>query len=249
MPIDPESLYRQLGQLVAETPDNLAGPGAITADTHRWLGRAAALIGESVTSSDSLSLLEHISFRSASDGLVGILREPNAHQVVAILHRALARAELNAPAAAQGAFIPVGATFDVYQAIGKVLRSATNDLLIVDAYMDATVLTDFAPLAPEHVAVRLLTDSYYTKPAILQPPAARWTQQYGASRPLQTRSTAPRLLHDRLIVVDGAQVWSLTQSLKDFATRSPASVLRVEGDLARLKIDAYGQLWAGGQPL
>lgn len=249
MPIDPEALYRQLGQLVAETPDNLAGPGAVSADMYRWLGRAATLIGESTSRSDPGSLMDHINFKSSSDGLVGILREQNAHQIVAILHRALARAELNAPAAAQGAFIPVGAVFDVFQAIGKVLRGATNNVLIVDAYMDAKVLTDFAPLAPERVAIRLLTDSHYTKPVTLQSPAARWVQQYGASRPLEARLTAPRLLHDRLIVIDGVHVWSLTQSLKDFADRSPASVLRVEAELATLKIDAYGQLWAGAQPL
>jgi len=32
--------------------------------------------------------------------------------------------------------------------------------------------------------------------------------------------TTPRAPHDRLIVVDGAQAWTLTQSLKDFAGRS-----------------------------
>jgi hypothetical protein len=56
-------------------------------------------------------------------------------------------------------------------------------------------------------------------------------------------------LHDRLIIVDWSQVWTLTQSLKDFAARSPASVIRVDGDLARLKIDAYEQLWTAAQPL
>ena len=143
----------------------------------------------------------------------------------------------------------MGAAFDVFQVIGKVLSGATNDALIVDAYMGPKLLTDFAPLAPERVAVRLLTDSFYTKPETLRPAAERWARQYGATRPLETRLTAPRLLHDRLIVIDGAQVWSLTQSLKDIADRSPASVLRVEGDVATQKIHAYGQLWASAQTL
>lgn len=248
MAIAPEALYRQLGQLVAEMPNDLAGPSPISADTHRWLARAAALIGEGTNRADTTSLMDYISFKSSSDGLVGILREQNAHHIATILHRALARAEMNAPATAQGAFIPVGAEFDVFQAIGKVLRAATKDVFIVDAYMDAKVLTDFAPLAPERVAVRLLTDSAYTKPETMQPPAARWTKQYGAARPLEIRLTAPRLLHDRLIVVDGAHVWSITQSLKDFAARSPASVLRVDSDLAQLKVDAYSQLWVSATP-
>jgi hypothetical protein len=243
MPIDPESLYRQLGQLVAEIPTDLAGPGALSPESHHWLGRAAMLVGE------TSNMVDPISFVSASDMLVGstILRELNANQIVTILHRALARAEQNAPAAVQGAFIAVGATFDAYQAIGKVLSAATSDVLIVDAYMDSKVLTDFAPCAPERVSIRLLSDSRHTTQAALQPPAARWAQQYAALRPLEIRLTAPRLLHDRLIVVDGADVWSLTQSLKDFAARSPASVLRVDADLARLKREAYEQMWVNAQ--
>lgn len=247
--MEPESLYRELGQLVAETPRDLAGPGAISAETHRWLGRASALLTQTMDKSDTLAMLDQISFRTASDGLEGILRQHNAHQIVAILHRALARAERNAPAAAQGAFIPVGAAFDVFQVIGKVLSEAKNDTLIVDAYMDAKVLTDFAPLAPERVAIRLLTDGFYTKPEMLRPAAERWKQQYGAIRPLEIRLTAPRLLHDRLILIDGTQVWSLTQSIKNFADRSPGSVLRVEHEVAAQKIHAYEQHWASAQPL
>ena len=141
MPIDPESLYRQLGQLIAETPERLAGPGPITPEMHRWLGRASALVEVDG------SLPDRVGFNSASNYLNGPNRELNAHQIVTMLHRALARAELKAPAAVQGAFIPVGASFDVLQAIAKVLRGASRDVLIVDAYMDAKALTDFAPLA------------------------------------------------------------------------------------------------------
>jgi len=255
VPTDPEALYRQLGQLAAETPVNLAGPGDLAPDTHRWLGRVAALIGDLCKNvgpsspAGTMIMMDQVSFNSASDGLTGLLREGNAHRIIAILHRALASAELYAPAAAQGAFIPVGAAFDAFQVIGKVFGGATKDVFIIDPYMDAKVLTDFAPLAPEQVAIRLLTDSFYTKPEALQPAATRWVQQHGAARPLATRLTAPRLLHDRLIIIDGAHVWSLTQSLKDMASRSPASVLRVEVDLAKLKADSYEQFWAGAKPL
>lgn len=109
--------------------------------------------------------------------------------------------------------------------------------------MDATVLTDFAPLAAEGVTIRLLSDSFTTKATALQPATGRWAQQYGAARPVQARLTAPRKLHDRLIVIDSTRVWSLTQSLKDFAGRSHAGINRVDGDAGKLKIDAYGQIW------
>jgi hypothetical protein len=42
--MDPEALYIQLGHLVAEMPVLTIGP--VTADTNRWLGRAAHLVEE-----------------------------------------------------------------------------------------------------------------------------------------------------------------------------------------------------------
>lgn len=98
--------------------------------------------------------------------------------------------------------------------------------------------------------MHLLTDSHSTKRETMRSPAERWMQQYGDARPIEVRFTAPRQLHDRLIVVDGARVWLLTQSLKDFAGRSPASVIRVDDPVAAaLKRDAYAQLWAAAAPL
>jgi len=53
----------------------------------------------------------------------------------------------------------------------------------------------------------------------------------------------PKTLHDRAIFVDKAKAWTLTQSLKDFAKRSPAEIVRAD-DTAALKIAAYEAIWA-----
>jgi hypothetical protein len=57
------------------------------------------------------------------------------------------------------------------------------------------------------------------------------------------------MLHDRLIIVDGAQVWVLTQSLNAFVVRSPATIVRVDGETAALKIKAYQDIWDKAKPL
>jgi hypothetical protein len=128
-------------------------------------------------------------------------------------------------------------------AVGKVLQSATQGIMIVDPYMDETVLTDFAGAAKESVALRLLSDANTCKPT-LKPAATRWISQYGATRPLEARLTAPRQLHDRLILIDGKEAYVLTQSLKDLAARSPASLVRATEDVAELKVQAYEVLWS-----
>lgn len=240
-------MYQQLGQLVAVIPQDLAGPGPLSAESHRWLGRAALLVGEAGQAvGDNM---DAITFNIASNGLESVLRPRHAHEIVTILHRALARAESVAPATARGAFIPVGAAFDVFQVIGKILSEAKASVLAVDPYIDPTFLTDFASMASESVAIRILGDQFYTKTDLIHPAVDRWSKQYGDARPIEVRLTSPRLLHDRVIIIDDVQIWSLTQSIKHFANRSPGMVQRVDGEAATLKRDAYLQLWAQAQPL
>lgn len=237
MPIDPESLYLQIGQLIAEMPI-LNGQGPITPEINRWLGKASHLVKATGNTAD------YIFLTVSSNSLNSLPRENNAQKIAAIVYRALAAAEANAPAAVKGAFVGVGATFDALKTIREILIEAKQSVMIVDAYMDVKVLTDFSILASEGVEIRLLSDSFSTKSENLIPAAERWNQQFGLTRPLEIRLSAPRALHDRLIVTDsGAVVWSISQSLKDFADRSPALVQRIEKDIAAMKTEFYEKTW------
>ncbi|AOK28905.1 hypothetical protein AQ611_05120 [Burkholderia singularis] len=233
MPLDPESLYVQLGRLIETMPD-LQAP--VTADTSMWLGRAVALVEESG------DLIDAVALKGAGDSLDSVLRQKHAGKIVAVLHRALARAELKVSAATTGAFIPVGESFTAIAKISKIMSATDSNVLIVDPYADEKVLTDYAVLVPEGKRVRVLSDKR-TVASGLRPVAQRWAEQYGAGRPVEVRLTARGLLHDRLIVVDDAQVWTLTQSLKDFAARSPATIVRVDAGTASLKVEAYNTIW------
>jgi hypothetical protein len=152
------------------------------------------------------------------------------------------------PVAGDGAFIGAGDVLDAYTAIGKVLETAKVDVLIVDPYMDEKAVTDFAPLIGGGINIRLLSDVQSSK-ATLGPAAKRWAIQYGSAHPLEARLAAARSLHDRLIVIDVQEAWVLTQSLKDFAARSPASIIRVDRQIAEMKIGAYEALWLGAQSI
>jgi hypothetical protein len=153
-----------------------------------------------------------------------------------------------APASVSGTFIPAGNEFDAMAAIAKVAERATSDLLVVDPYMDAKALTDFAPLAREGVRIRLLSDQHSHKPT-LAPASERWRSQYKSTRPLEVRLTVPRTLHDRILITDGADVFVLTQSLNAIASRSPASIVRADAESAALKVAAYGGIWNAATPM
>jgi hypothetical protein len=239
---DWQAIYQQLGVLAAEMPKDLAGPGPITQDMHRWMGQVCAAVEQLGRTADSAIL------STACDSLGSVLRQQNAATIGSILHRALAVAESHAPAAAKGAFVPVGHGFDAFTAIGKILGGVTREVLIVDPYMDAKALTEFSPLAPEGVSLHLLADENDHKPNLLTA-AEKWRSQYRDARPLEVRLAPPRTLHDRLIVVDGSGVWTLTQSLNAFASRSPATIVRVDPETAAMKAAAFADIWDRAKPV
>jgi hypothetical protein len=143
---------------------------------------------------------------------------------------------------------PAGDQFDAFSALGKVLSQATGDVVMVDPYMDEVTLTDFLPLVSEGVSIRLLSDAHSVKPT-LKPAVGKWQQQYGDVRPLSAKLSAPRSLHDRLIILDSSSAWILTQSLKDFAARSPGSIAKVDAEAASLKVRAYEAMWTSATDL
>jgi hypothetical protein len=204
-----------------------------------WMAKAYALLSEARMTQEAIAVQLQMELITTAEPS---LRASYADKLMAAVHRALAVAEIRAPTAVRGAFISAGSAFDAMAAVGRVLGQASTSVRIVDPYMDEKALTDFAILAAASVNVELLADSATAK-ASLKPAVTRWQSQYTSDRSLEARLATPRSLHDRLIIVDGAVVYTLTQSLNAFAARSPASIVRLEGDAVPLKIAAYEAFW------
>lgn len=241
--MDPAALYQQLGELASTMPDlnnDWTSPDAL-----KWLGRASALVEIGGNQADIASL----TFLSNDLGTGSPLRHAQYVRTIAtIVHRALARAELAAPASLQGAFVPVGEPFTALSAVGKILGHAASSALMIDPYADANILTDFAVLAPERVRVMILADREDHKPS-LKPAAERWMQQHGDLRPLQVRLAPAKTLHDRLIVVDRREVWSVGQSFNAIARRAHTSLDRTDPESATRKMQAYESMWAAAETM
>lgn len=217
--------------------------GEISDDTNRWLGRAIAL----VEASDGGADYYRLKMEAQSLGMAG--RASSIQTIKSILFNALAKAELRAPANAQGAFIPTGNSFDAYVAVGKIVQSADATLLIVDPYADEKVLTEFSLQSKEGVQINVLADAEFKK-GTLRPAAERWRAQYGATRPLEVRLAASKSLHDRLVIADQKNIWVLGQSMNAMAMRAPTSIVKVNDvETVRLKLEAYASLWAAATPL
>jgi hypothetical protein len=140
-----------------------------------WLGREYALVKESGDVGDIAD------FRQAQHLLKTAARDDGWGTIQQTLYRALALAETKTPAGIAGAFIAVGNTFDAFAALSRLLQEATTDVMIVDPYMDETILTDYGGTVPENVPLRLLTDAATYKP-ILEPAAKKWVGRWSMSR-------------------------------------------------------------------
>jgi hypothetical protein len=227
----------KLGRLLEAAPDLSTYQQLDAAPVLQWIGRAQALVDRANVGVTAME------FNAAVNKFPYSNWETGVQEVFRILHRVIAVAELHTPADVAGTFIPVGSQFDAFAAISKLLKPATKDVFIVDPYLDESVLTDFGAAVPDGVPLRLLADAAGVRPS-LAPAATAWVKQHGGSRPLSLRVAAARTLHDRAIFIDGTTAWTITQSLKDFAKRAPAEVVRVD-DIALLKIPAYESIWAG----
>lgn len=242
----PSDLYQRLGQLIETMPSFSTHP--LAAEDHLWLGRALLAVEQSETG----VAFDAASFKHSADRLAtsrgGPMRANEVQQIATIMYRALARAEASAPATAQGNFIPVGKPLDAFMAVGKVLATAKKFVRIVDPYLDHTAVSDFAVLAAEGVSVQLLGAKGRVKEG-LKPASQRFVAQFGNKRPLDVRLAESKLLHDRLIDVDGLEVWIVTQSFNALAARSPATLSKAPTEVAADKISFYSDLWASADPL
>lgn len=239
--LPPEQLLALLEAAISDAPE-FPYNGKLTDTDIRWLGRADALLD----ASGGVAAL--ISFRTARQSLGTYTH--NRDNLLIPLHDAYSRMELRVPAALQGAFIPGGDTWNGYAALVKIFQRDCDDLLIVDPYLNSAIYTDLAPHAVARKGIRCLASQRPESHPGMLASATKWSADaISQNHPVEIRYAPANALHDRLIVVDGSEVWLVSQSLKDIARRSPASVSRAEAEIGKMKVQHYEDLWEQSSPL
>lgn len=243
--LTPEQLMALLEAVIRKAP-SLGHDEALTDGDLRWLGRAEALLVAAAYPSGLSN--EVLNFRRGRTQLGAF--NHSREMLLAPLHTAYCQLELAAPSEAQGAFIPAGDTWNGYAALVKLMQQECDDLLLVDPYLDASLYLSFAPHSVARTGLRCLTCKRNEYNPALSAAALRWsTEPIAEIKQIQVRYAPSGSLHDRLIIFDRSVVYLISQSLKDIAKRSPASVSRAEPELASLKVAHYDALWSEGEPL
>lgn len=238
--IEPLQLRALLQSLLEEVPPLEYG-GPFTDVELRWLSRAEALVEASGSNVDTLTL------KRARDSL-----KTYSHSHAAIMgpiYNAYYRAELHCPVEAQGRFIAPQDTWNGYAALVRLFQKGCGTLFIVDPYVDATMFTELLPHAKASTKINCLTSKTSNHAGLLAA-YEKWQVSAPAGiAPVEVRYAPERTLHDRLIFVDGEEVWLISQSFKDIAKRSPASLALADEELSAAKTDHYGELWKQSVPL
>ena len=240
MLLTPETLYLELGRLIAEMPDLASGP--ITPEVRRWLSSADTVV------KSSGSLTEALQLTVACENLDGPLRSRNAETITNILHRMFVTAETNAPPEFRGSVLLIGGNLDAYKAIHRLLATATSDALLVEPDAGGKILADYAILVPERAAVRLLADEGHYRPSLMEG-IQRWQQRFGDSRNLMVRVAMANTLYERIILLDGGRAWVLGAPLSHLAKRTYTTLVRMRPEEEARKIAVYGQIWEEAKPL
>lgn len=130
----------------------------------------------------------------------------------------------------EGLFLQ-GRPFDALRRVGKILAAAKGSIILIDAYIDESVLDLISAKAPG-VTVEILTDKL---PPAVKVYAAAFNREHGG---LSIRSS--RVFHDRFLIVDHADFYHLGQSVKDAGKRG-GMFSRVEEPTI---LDGVRALWA-----
>jgi hypothetical protein len=114
----------------------------------------------------------------------------------------------------QGVFFD-GQIFDAYELITRIIRSAKKEIILIDNYIDESVLTQLSKRSANVEAI------IYTKsiPRVLQLDLERHNNQYP---PIDIRVL--RESHDRFLIIDQNELFHIGASLKDLGKRPVVSL-------------------------
>ncbi|MDD4127816.1 MAG: ORF6N domain-containing protein [Methanomicrobium sp.] len=109
----------------------------------------------------------------------------------------------------QGIFFE-GQIFDAYQFVSDLVRSAEKSIILVDNYVDDTILTLFTK-RKKNVSLLILTKTISQQ---MQLDVAKYNCQYPPVKILEFKKS-----HDRFLILDDTEVYHFGASLKDLGKK------------------------------
>ena len=126
-----------------------------------------------------------------------------------------------------------GDEYDFYRDLSSLVEAATNEILIVDAYLAEDVFNLYVSKVPDSATVRILSDK-------IGPNVEVVAGKYAKSQQLKLRSSMN--IHDRMVFLD-QRGWVIGQSIKDAAQKKPTYLVELTEPVLALARDAHEKIW------
>ena len=121
-----------------------------------------------------------------------------------------------------------GEFYDSYTLIQQILESASSEVIIIDNYIDRSVL-DRLVVKKDNVKVLIYTNNMTCK--LLNEDISKFNSQYGGLTIKFTKN-----VHDRYIIIDYAKLYHIGHSLKDLGKKI-FSISELENSLIKLLLN------------
>jgi hypothetical protein len=139
-------------------------------------------------------------------------------------------------------FFPDQTQHDAYVEIRTILQQARKSVLLVDPYIDESILTLLGTCASAGMEFQILSAKL---PSDFELEAKKWISQHKVK--LQVRKT--RDFHDRFLLLDGSRCWHIGCSIKDAGNRA-FMLSQVEDEANRTPLVAkIVDAWESGTPV
>jgi hypothetical protein len=224
----------ELGKLKGRRYDEASG------DETKWQHQTHSII-EAVYGDQSSELSRfHMAKAAGQHNLMGVpppQRQRNfelrSMQQSALLESLVATLRLHLPEEAiKGVYEP-GDEYAFYRDLSSLIQSATQEIFIIDAYLDEQVFNLYVSKVPNNVPVRILSNKIGANVETI-------ANMYVKSRPLELRSSTD--IHDRAIFLD-QRGWVSGASIKDAAKKKPAHLIEFEEPMLSASRDIHNAIW------
>lgn len=144
----------------------------------------------------------------------------------------------------EGLFV-AGRRFDALRVAGRILATATREIILVDGFIDDKV-PDLMSTKPENVPVKILTKAWKL-PGNIKAFAAAFNEQYGKTAPLAIRTSGA--FHDRFLVIDDTDFYHFGASLKDLGKKGFMFSRIEEPAVVNLLRASFASEWDNAKPV
>ncbi len=175
----------------------------------------------------------HLSLRGVSPQQSQTNFNARINQQEALLRGLIKTLQLQLPEENIKAIYESGDEYAFYRDLSALVAAVTQDILIVDAYLDEQLFNLYVSKVSAGVNVRILSNKIGANVVTV-------AKMYASSTPLEMRSSAN--VHDRAIFLD-QRGWVIGQSIKDAARKKPTYLIELNEPLLTASRDVHNQIW------